>query len=823
MNERLSLDGAWRFCRADEPRWREGQVPGSVYADLIRLGEMPDPYWRENAETSLEPMRHDWVYRRTFDLPAEFLRAPRVILRMEGIDTLAQVRLNGQPVGRADNMHVTWEWDVRELLRLGENELCVRLESPVNAALAAHERMPGWGSSDAIPGFQQVRKAHCMYGWDWGPRLPDAGIWRSVSLLALDSPRLTGVRVRQEHSAEGVTLSIAPETDLPCTGGWTARLVHPDGKVQTLTSWTPGEASLKVENPRLWWPHGAGDQPLYTLRVLLASGDSHTLRIGLRTVELVREKDAWGESFCFAVNGVRIFAMGADYIPEDCILSRVTPERTRQLIADCAAANMNMIRVWGGGGYPSEAFYDACDELGILVWQDLMYACAFYTLTPEMEKSVRVETRQQVRRLRHRASLALICGNNEIEGFMRHAIVSQVQGNLKAFGPKNNGHYVDYLRLFDQILPEIVREEAPQTAWWPASPSSGGRFDNPDDPDRGDVHYWDVWHGQKPFTDYRRHFFRFVSEFGFQSFPLLPSVEQFTAPGDRNIFSPVMERHQRNGAANGKILAYLSETYRYPTDFGTLLWCSQLLQADAIRCGVEHWRRNRGRCMGAIYWQLNDCWPVASWASIDYYGRWKALHYQARRFFAPVLLSCEEEGQLSQNPHINEWHPEPIRCGARLNVSNERREPFRGEVRWQLRDPAGRVLREGAEPVEVPALSAVWLEPLPFPEANPRAAVLTFSLWNGGSRVSGGSCLFCAPKHFAFEDPRLEVVRAGSELIVRAQAYAQHVWLESEDPDLRLSDNDFDLVPGEEKRVRILRGTAEAPRARSVWEIGGRA
>lgn len=444
---------------------------------------------------------------------------------------------------------------------------------------------------------------------------------------------------------------------------------------------TAAEQVITIEHPQLWWPNGLGKQPLYRVTVRLATGDTRMWRIGLRTMTVSREKDEWGEEFCHVVNGMKVFAMGADYIPEDNILARVTPERTRRLLEDCKAANFNAIRVWGGGYYPDDAFYDICDELGLMVWQDLMYACAFYDLTPDFERSIRVETHQNVARLRHHASLALICGNNEMEMFMAGANSALINHRTWEFVPTYPHHITDYVKMFEYILPAIVKETAPQTYWWPASPSSGGNFDAPNDENRGDNHYWDVWHGEKPFTEYRKFFFRYASEFGFQSFPCLKSVKQFTLPDDRNIFSRVMERHQRNQAANGKILSYLSQTFRYPNSFDDLLYASQLMQAEAIRYGVEHWRRNRGRCMGAIIWQLNDIWPVASWASIDYYGRWKALHYAAKRFFAPVMISAEEEGELSQNPKINEYHPAPLEKSFRLNVCNETLRDVTGRSR----------------------------------------------------------------------------------------------------------------------------------------------
>lgn len=817
MTEQVNLGGAWRMREADSETWHSAHVPGSVYADLMADGTMPDPFWRENELDAFERMKKDYVYQRTFTVTEAQLAHAHVELVCEGLDTLAHVSLNGREIAFTDNMHITWVWDVKEQLHAGENTLEIRFDSPILYCAKKAEEAPGWESSDATPGFRHLRKAHCMFGWDWGPRLPDAGIWRPIFLRTWDTARLENALMLQAHHDGVVDVTIRPE--IAGESAWSAEITAPDGEVIIIPETTAAEQVITIEHPQLWWPNGLGKQPLYRVTVRLATGDTRVWRIGLRTMTVSREKDEWGEEFCHVVNGMKVFAMGADYIPEDNILARVTPERTRRLLEDCKAANFNAIRVWGGGYYPDDAFYDICDELGLLVWQDLMYACAFYDLTPDFERSIRVETHQNVARLRHHASLALICGNNEMEMFMAGANSALINHRTWEFVPTYPHHITDYVKMFEYILPAIVKETAPQTYWWPASPSSGGNFDAPNDENRGDNHYWDVWHGEKPFTEYRKFFFRYASEFGFQSFPCLKSVEQFTLPDDRNIFSRVMERHQRNQAANGKILSYLSQTFRYPNSFDDLLYASQLMQAEAIRYGVEHWRRNRGRCMGAIIWQLNDIWPVASWASIDYYGRWKALHYAAKRFFAPVMISAEEEGELSQNPKINEYHPAPLEKSFRLNVCNETLRDVTGEVVWALRTPDGEIVRQNQQTLTIPAMSAKWLDKVDCADASLTGHYVSFAFVVDDVAVSEGTCIFCAPKHFEFVDPRLTVETHGDTIIVTSHAYAKQVWLESEDADLLLDDNAFDMNPGT-KVVRVVRGTAEKVRVRSVWDLG---
>ena len=815
MNKIISLNGAWQMRPCAEPAWLPAVVPGSVYADLLDNGKMQDPYYRANELEAFDLMEKDYVYRRSFELNPEDLQCDAVLLNCEGLDTLARVSLNGQKVLYADNMHRTWTVDVLDFLHAGENEIEITFESPNRFIKEAFAKCQALGSEDCTIGFPHLRKAHCMYGWDWGPRLPDAGIWRDISLICVHTARLGGVLVRQEHEEGRVTLSFDAEYE-SFTGlcdcqepDYTLKVTvtAPDGKV-----FTGEDESIVIDEPELWWPNGYGKQPLYTVRAeLTADGevlDVWEKRIGLRTVTMKRQKDQWGESFETNVNGVSIFAMGADYIPEDNILRRVTPERTHRLIEDCVAANFNSIRVWGGGYYPDDWFYDACDELGLLVWQDFMFACAVYELDDDFEENITEEIIDNIQRLRHHPSLALLCGNNEMEMF--------VDQNHWVSTPKQKA---DYIRMYEYIIPKLVREYAPDTFYWPASPSSGGAFDAPNDPDRGDVHYWDVWHGGKPFTEYRKFFFRYASEFGFQSFPCLKTVESFTLPEDRNIFSYVMEKHQRNFGANEKIMGYMGKTYLYPNDFETLLYASQLLQADAIRYGVEHWRRNRGRCMGAIYWQLNDCWPVASWASIDYFGRWKALHYLAKRFFAPVLLSCSEEGTLSQRPNPNDEKKErDVVRAVQLNVSNETMQPVHAKVVWALRDPSGAVVEEESAEVDVDALSAKWLERREYPGASLYDNYVSYELWLDGEKASSGTALFCAPKHFHFADPQLSFVREGDEIVVSAKAYARMVEIVCDDGDVVFEDNDFDLN-AETRRVKIVSGQGTRFRVRSVYDI----
>lgn len=810
MVQQFLTDG-WQLRRVGEGL-QPAVVPGTVYTDLLRNGNMEDPFWKDNEIRALALMDFDYEYSTVFDCDARMLEKDRILLHFDGIDTIADIYVNEVLAGSAYNMHRVWEYDVKMLLRETGNTLRVVLHSPTKYIQKEFEKCRTLGSEDAMDGFVHLRKAHCMFGWDWGAHLPDAGIFRRVSLIGIDRARIDNVYIVQKHQNGQVTLNFKVETEEAAAGAklhYTVKIITPSGKV-FLAENSPKE--MQITEPELWWPNGYGSQPLYGVRVTLFAGDKALdiweHRIGLRTLTMRVEKDQWGECFAHEVNGITVFAMGADYIPEDHLLGRVTPETTRRLLLQCRAANFNTIRVWGGGYYPEDWFFDLCDELGLMVWQDFMFACAVYELTPEFKANIRREFIDNVKRIRHHACLGLWCGNNEMEMFVAE-----------------NHHWVtkktevrDYLIMYEQLIPEVLKEYDPQTFYWPASPSSGGSFDDPNSPDRGDVHYWTVWHGNKPFSEYRKYFFRYASEFGFQSFPSKKTVETFTDdPRDMNIFSYIMEKHQRQYGANGKIMNYMQQTYLYPSSFELAIYASQLLQADAIRYGVEHFRRNRGRCMGAIYWQLNDCWPVVSWASIDYCGRLKALQYYAKRFFAPLMLSCQEEGMMSQEADMNREHF-VFEKSIRLNVANETRQAEQLRVRWALRNADASVLSQWEEEVNVPALTSVWLDKMELPKADIFSQYVSYELEKNGKIISDGTVIFSYPKYFRYEDPKLSCEIDGDEIVVKAHAYAKSVEILNENEDLILEDNYFDMNAGE-KRVKVLSGDTKHLRLRSVYDI----
>lgn len=858
---KILLDTNWKMrqlqeasqchtCEDADSEYIPAVVPGSVYCDLLAAGRMENPYWKDNEDAALKLMDYNYEYVTTFETDDDLMNSTEILLVFEGLDTLADIYLNGEKLGYADNMHRTWKTPVKSFLKQKsvtgqDNELRIIFHSPTKFIEEAYRKAPTRGTEDAMNGFVHIRKPHYMFGWDWGAHLPDAGIWKPVYLLGIDRACIESVRILQFHEGGKVRLEIEPEINVygKEEGGISAcreeafavsdenggcelyaayyEIKDPSGNV---VSTGKCDTPAVINEPKLWWPNGLGEQNLYEVTVTIVKNaepgtgavegtdilDKWTRRIGLRTITMDTAPDKWGEKFATCVNGVNIFAMGADYIPEDHLLGRVNRETTKALLEKAVFANFNSIRVWGGGHYPQDWFYDLCDEMGLIVWEDFMFACAVYDLTPEFEESITAELTDNIKRLRHHASLGLMCGNNEMESFVNDGVWVSKKSEVR-----------DYIVMYERIMPRLMKELAPQVTYRPSSPSSGGSFDMPQDENRGDVHYWDVWHGNKPFSEFRKFYFRYLSEFGFQSFPSKKTIETITDDErDMNIFSYVMEKHQRNGSANGKIMNYMQQTYKYPTKFEDVIYASQLLAADAIRYGVEHFRRNRNddRCMGAVYWQFNDCWPVASWSSIDYCQRLKALHYYARRFFAPVMISCEEEGMMGSGQELVRL-PFEFNKSIRLNVTNETLKDEKVLVVWQLRNAGAEVLREEKALIDVPALSAAWLDRVELPNVDIYNEYVSYAAYIDGEKISEGTVIFSYPKYFRYENPMLSYAVEGNKITVSSKAYAKSVEILNDNEDLILTDNYFDLN-GDSKTVEVLSGNVDNIRLKSVYDIG---
>jgi len=794
----IKLDGDWRVAQAGKRGTIPARVPGCVHTDLLAAGKIPDPFYRDNELKVQWVGEADWIYSRSFNAPAALLSHDRALLRCEGLDTFATITLNGAPVGRADNMFRVWEFDVKPLLKAGRNTIEVRFDStiPYINKKQAERPLPGWSAPHEIAGRAYVRKEPCNYGWDWGPVLITCGIWRPISIVAFDTARLTGARILQNHDTPGqVALAVTPEVERVNDAALSTKVsVRFQGETVAEAVAAVGKpASLVVRDPHLWWPNTLGDQPLYDVVVELKDGegralDTLTKRIGLRTLLLDRHPDQWGESFQFVVNGAPFFAKGGNWIPADAFATAMTRERYRALLQSVKDANMNMLRVWGGGVYEHDDFYDLCDEMGICVWQDFMFACSTYpTFDDAFMANVRAEAEDTVRRLRHHPSIALWCGNNELE-----------QGLVGPAWTARTMSWEDYGKLFDRLLPEVTGALDPQRSYWPASPHTPiGDRANFNDPTCGDAHLWDVWHGRKPFEWYRTCEHRFNSEFGFQSFPEPKTVYGYTEPQDRNVTTWVMELHQRSGIGNTVIMQYMLDWFRLPASFDMTLWLSQILQGMAMKYAVEHWRRAMPRGMGTLYWQINDCWPVASWSSIDYHGRWKALHYMARRFNQPVLISAVEDATTGK---------------VEIHLTNDLRTPSAGQIGWRLTDAAGKLLARGRQPASIAPLATALIHTLDLSRYvathSPRDLMLWLEYTVKGKPVSTNFATFARPKHLELADPRiaLDVAAMGNNqyaVTLTAARPALWAWLELAGADATFSDNFAHLYPNSPHRVIV--------------------
>lgn len=580
---KILLNGKWKMRFADSNEWFDAVVPGSVFKDLMLNGKMDDPFFRDNEYKALEISKNDFEYKRNFKI--QNLPTEKIFLICKGLDTLCDIYINEKLVKRTNNMHREYKIDVSKYIFAGINEIKIYFHSATTYALQKNKEQFLTSCADAVPGISHIRKAHYMFGWDWGAKIPDLGIWRDIYLETYNCGKINDIYITQKHSNNSVLLNFKIKNEIKNNYNLKIEITDPNGNTITNTYCADGEMNLNtnIESPKLWWVRGLGEQNLYNINIELINDntviDKVEKRIGLRTLYVRREKDKWGESFEFVNNGISFFSMGADFIPEDHILSRRSNERTKKLINSCVDANFNTIRVWGGGYYPDDYFYDLCDEAGIVIWQDHLFACGAYNFTNEFKENITEEITDNVKRLRHHACLGLWCGNNEMELAWTH------WGWEESYGSKLKG---DYYKQFEEYLPNLMKKLDPNTSYLKSSPTSKGNFDEPNDENVGDMHYWEVWHGRKPFTEYQNHFPRYMSEFGLQSFPCIKTVESFTLPKDRNIFSYIMECHQKNGTGNEKILYYISQYFKYPKDLKSLIYISQLIQAEGIRIGVEH-------------------------------------------------------------------------------------------------------------------------------------------------------------------------------------------------------------------------------------------
>jgi beta-mannosidase len=765
------------------------KIPGDNYSALVAAGLMKEPYCGMQELDAQWAGREDWIFERLFSLSARAAAAPAAFINLDSVDTVATVELNGRLLGKADNMFVRLRYDVSGLLKEGENKLTVSVKSAVAEAALRAKRLPYPVPTTTAPVSEPyrnlVRKAPCHAGWDWGPCLMVSGIYGDTYLGLAEEGRIEYVGVAAKRRGDSWACSVA--VDLVAAADGPAEIVVAIGSETTKRTFAlkAGANSVVipvvVTKPELWWPNGYGAQALYGLTVR-ALGDEATKRIGFRELSVVTKNDKIGRSLVFKVNGRDIFCKGADWIPTDALPARESRDRYAKLIESAVAANMNMLRVWGGGKYESEDFYELCDEKGILLWHDFMFACSLYPSTPDFLGSVEREIRHQVKRLRDHPSIALWCGDNENIGAL--AWFEESKSN-------RDRYIIDYDRL-NSVLARVARELDPARTFWPSSPCAGpGDYaDNWHADGKGDMHYWSVWHEGKPFEAYYDILPRFVSEFGYQSFPSLDTVKSFASPDQFNITSPVMEHHQKNLRGNSIISENFSRYFRLPEGFENTLYLSQVQQALAMKTAVDYWRSRRPICMGALYWQLNDNWPVASWSSIEYSGKWKLLHYVARRFFETVyvLAFARKDGS------VQVW-------GV-----NDGDKAVTGALRLAFVEFAGKAKAEKKLQARIEADSASLLAEFPADKIPCARNEAFLSLRFEGRGLAVDNELFLTePKRCALEKAAIKVeVSDSPEGLVVALATdkpAFYVALDAEGLAGRFSDNCFLLLPGTTKKI----------------------
>ena len=806
---KIPLHTGWQFRQVGKDSWYSANVPGCVHTDLLNNKLIEDPFYRDNEQRLQWIGKTDWEYQTTFNVSAEIFARSNIELVFEGLDTYANVFLNGELLLNADNMFRTWRADCKRLLKRGANSLRIRFRSPINEVLplmaGMNYQLPA-GNDQGEKTSPHTRKAPYQYGWDWGPRFVTSGVWRPVFLEAWDQARVADLHILPKQ-VTAAAANLMAQLEIVADRNVSATLIVDnltDKRIaaKRVVALTPGSNRLAMDfviaRPALWWPNGLGAHPLYTFKArLLMDGkriDETSARTGLRSLELRQQPDKSGKSFTFVINGVPVFAKGGNWIPADSFPSRISKEKYRQLLEAVRDTNMNMLRVWGGGIYERNDFYELCDEMGILVWQDFMFGCSLYPGDQAFLDNVRQEAIDNVKRLRNHPSIVIWNGNNEIEsGWFHWGWKDQLPARL----------WDDYLKLFYGVLPEVCGALDPSRPYWPSSPSSNLEDDNQSQK-MGDLHYWEVWHASLPFREYEKQFPRFMSEYGFQSFPQIETVNTYTVPADHDINSPVMMAHQRHPRGNQLIREYMLREYPEPKDFESFLYVSQVLQAEGMKIGAEHLRRIMPHNMGSLYWQINDCWPVASWSSIDYTGRWKALQYYARRFYSEILVSPHEE-----NGNINVF------------VVSDRVQLAPAQLNLRLLDFKGNELWGQQQRIQIAPLTSKSYFTIPTDKLvagkDPREVFLFAEVLVGGKRVSSNEYFFKPYKDLVVSRPQIRTgivpVRGGFNITLTTDRFARAVYLSAPDSVGFFADNYFDLIPGQEVEVKFRSGTPLAPSA----------
>lgn len=814
---RKELNEGWKFKQARLSNWYPATVPGVVHTDLMDNKIIEDPFFRLNERGMQWIDKEDWIYQTTFQLTPEMMGRENIDLIFKGLDTYADVYLNEKKILEANNMFREWKTSIKPDLKPGENVLKIYFHSPIKVDIPKWDALPyqyeaGNDQSENGGVFNKkvsvfARKAGYHYGWDWGPRLVTSGIWRPVYVEAWDNARINDVFIRQPEVSKSRASLIGEveiladkeidQANVTITEAASGRVLA--GQTVSLQKGI-NKISLpfSIKSPKLWWSNGLGEPHLYSFRTDLTvnnqTSDARTEEVGLRSLKIINRPDKDGKTFYVELNGIPVFAKGANYIPQDNFLPRVTPGQYEKTILDAANANMNMLRIWGGGTYESDLFYQLCDRYGILVWQDFMFACSLYPAEGELLENIRQEAIDNVKRLRNHACIALWCGNNECNdawfnwGWQKRYKAQNPEYEQKIWKQFNDQYNV--------TLPQVVEEYAPESFYWPSSPFA--RYDGGSDDRNGDRHYWEVWHGKKPIEMYNKERSRFFSEYGFQSFPEFESVKRY-APRqeDWDIYSEVMMSHQRGGMhANELIETYLLNEYRKPRNFEAFLYMNHVLQGDAIKTAIEAHRRDMPYCMGTLFWQHNDCWPVASWASRDYYGRWKAQHYFARKAYRDILVSpiADEDGQL------------------KVQIVSDRHKACNGRLEVKVMKLTGEVLNSYKRNVIVDANSSKALFSVPLDEAlkgvrKEDVFIHAVLLTDKGNSNYTNNYFLVKQKEVNYPKAQLatsvQPIEGGFEVTLSSDNFARAVFIATGDANSSFSDNYFDILPGSSVKVEV--------------------
>ena len=802
----MEINKNWKFHETGKQVWYPAEVPGCVHTDLLNNKIIEDPFFRTNEKDLQWIDKADWEYETTFNVGKDLLTNDNIELIFKGLDTYADVFLNENKILSADNMFREWKVECKNLLKEGENKLQVYLNSPIKIDIPKFEKLgyklPAVNDLSEIGGLGDkcisvfARKAPYHYGWDWGPRFVTSGIWRPIILKAWSDAEIENVQLIQKSLSKQLAAIIASmEVSSNLEGNVNLTIMNEDNKliskqVRLKKGINYVSASFEIENPEYWWTNGLGEHYLYNFKIKLSSDDKlldeKNKSFGLRTIEVIQDKDSIGTSFYFKVNGKPVFMKGADYIPSDNFLNRVTSADYEKIIKSAAEANMNMLRVWGGGIYENDIFYDLCDKYGILIWQDFMFACSMYPGDEQFLENVKQEAIDNVTRLRNHPSIALWCGNNEIQDGWAY------WGWQDQFTEEQRKEiYNSYTELFLNIIPLVCKEYDGTRFYWPSSPSSD--FGRPSKAESGDLHSWGVWHGKETFDKYQDRVGRFVSEYGFQSLPEFKTVEAYTIPDDWDIESPVMMAHQRSGYGNLRIRDYMQMYYKIPKDFQSFLYVSQVLQAFGVKQGIEAHRRAMPFCMGSLYWQIDDCWPVASWSSMDYYKRWKALHYIAKKAFEPIIIS----------PVINQDQ-------VNFYIVSDKLKQVKADLVIKTINFNGKELYTKSLPVKIKANSSKSYLILSQNELlgnNDAEKVAVVCHMKNDEEILTENILYLVqPKDLQLEKPKIKMKVSknddGYSIELTTNKLAKDVYL-SLDEDGFFTDNYFDLLPGIIKSVEL--------------------